>query len=162
MSDFNLEKRVWWGSLDKDLKGLIEESVLLIEKVPSWEEKFDDYSFIVFPAAKAYEGFLKNVFLDMGFISQKEFLGKHFRIGRALNPNFSKSKKRPNVYNKIAQYCGGVDLSDKLWDTWKNSRNVLFHWFPEEKNIIDLPSARERVMQILSAMDEIYKTCKIK
>ena len=73
--NFSLEKKNWWGYLEKDLQGLLREATLLIEKVSLWDEKFPDYSFVVFPAAKAYEGFLKRLFLDRGFISEEDYYG---------------------------------------------------------------------------------------
>ncbi len=162
MSDFNLEKRNWWTYLDADLKELLRESTLLISKVSSWEEKFHDYSFIVFPAAKAYEGFLKTLFLDMGFITNEDFVGKRFRIGKALNPSMERrSRARYSVYDKIRDYCGNDELPQMMWETWKTCRNVLFHWFPNERNSIDFAEAREALMTILITMDKSYLSCEI-
>lgn len=161
MSDFNLERRIWWSYLKPDLKGLLGESVLLVKKVPSWEEKFHDYSFVVFPAAKAYEGFLKTLFLDMGFITQKAYFGKRFRIGKALNPSLDRRYRKNSVYDRIIDYCGGIELADRMWDTWRDCRNILFHWFPKERNAIDFAEAREKVMRVVVTMDAAYKSCKI-
>ena len=163
MSDFNLKNRVWWNDINKDLKDLLSEAVLLLEKVLNWEEKFYDYSFIVFPAAKAYEGFLKDVFLDEGLISEEDYYGKRFRIGKALNPSLKRRFGKKTVYEKIIDQCGGKPLADEMWMTWKNCRNLLFHWFPKEKNAIDdINEARERVMQVLTTMDMVYKECKMR
>jgi hypothetical protein len=161
--DENLTKRIWWEYLDEDLKELIKESVLLVDRVGSWQEKFHDYAFVVFPAAKAYEGYLKNLFLDMGFISEKQFYGKRFRIGKALNPSLNRKRyKKQSVYDRIVNYCGGKEMADVLWDTWKQCRNILFHWFPNEKNTIDYKEAKEKVTKILDAMNFAFKECKIK
>ena len=72
--DNSLEKKLWWNYVHEDLRELLLESVFLIKNVGEWEKSltgekyvFHDYSFIVFPAAKAYEGFLKTLFLDLGF-----------------------------------------------------------------------------------------------
>jgi hypothetical protein len=81
-----LEDRPWWNYVHRDMRELLTESEILVENVAKWKHKFHDYAFVVFPAAKAYEGFLKMLFLDMGFITQEDFYGKRFRIGRALNP----------------------------------------------------------------------------
>lgn len=162
MSDFNLERRKWWSSLHNDQKELLRESVLVTTKVASWKEKFHDYSFLVFPAAKAYEGFLKTLFLDMRFISNDDYMGKRFRVGKALNPDLDKRfRQKYSVYDKIVGYCGNRELADKMWDTWKSCRNILFHWFPNEKNAIDYNEAREAVMKILDTMDSSYNECKI-
>jgi hypothetical protein len=162
MIDEDLEKRIWWAYLKEDVRELIKESKLLSDRVENWDEKFHDYSFIVFPAAKAYEGFLKQLFLDLGFISEDDFFGKRFRIGKALNPSLDKRfREKEGVYDKIVKYCDGKKLADKLWDTWKECRNLLFHWFPNERNAIDLKEAKGKVNMILESMNSAFIKCNI-
>lgn len=158
----DLEKRIWWNYLHEDLKELIKESTLLVERVEKWDEKFHDYAFVVFPAAKAYEGFLKHLFFDLGFIDKEDFQGKRFRVGKALNPALEKRyREKEGVYDRIVRYCNGRLLADKLWNTWKQCRNLLFHWFPSEKNAIDFSQAKEKVGLILDTMNEAFKECNI-
>jgi hypothetical protein len=160
--DFSLDKKNWWQYLEKDLQGLLREAILLIEKVSLWDEKFPDYSFVVFPAAKAYEGFLKRLFLDRGFISEEDYYGKRFRVGKALNPSLEKRiRAKESVYDKIVQFCGGKDLGDKMWNTWKVCRNLLFHWFPKEKNAINFEQSKKRVALIIETIDAAFDGCKI-
>ena len=66
--DLNLEKKLWWHYIEEDLQELLVASEFLCNVVRSWggdlpsgSKVFHDYSFIVFPAAKAYEGFLKKL-----------------------------------------------------------------------------------------------------
>jgi len=160
--DFPLEKKNWWGFIEKDLQGLLLEASLLIEKVSLWDEKFQDYSFIVFPAAKAYEGFLKHLFLERGFISEEDYYGKRFRVGKALNPSLEKRlRAKESVYDKIVQFSGEKDLADKMWHTWKVCRNLLFHWFPNEKNVISFKQAKEKVGLVVETIDDAFKYFKI-
>lgn len=168
--DITLEKRVWWNYIEPDLQRLLESSIFLLATSRSWgadlpagKKVFHDYSFCVFPAAKAYEGFLKKVFLDLGFISEAAYFGKHFRIGKSLNPSLNRRQRgKDEVYDKIVNHCGGKELADTLWNAWKQGRNLVFHWFPEEKNAVSFKEAGERVGLILSAMDAAFKECKIK
>lgn len=172
----DLEKKPWWDYIHEDIKELLVQSLLLVETAEKWEthftetfgrgtlqkEGFRDYSFIVFPAAKAYEGFLKKLFLDMGFVSQEDYFGKHFRVGKALNPSLEKEiREREGVYDKVVEFCGGEALGEKMWLCWKECRNLLFHWFPNEKNAISLPEAKEKVALILETMDMAFEGCKI-
>lgn len=164
-----LEKRTWWSYLGEDLQKLLMTSEFLYKVVESWgadlpggKREFNDYSFVVFPAAKAYEGFLKKLFLDLKFITEEDYYGKHFRIGKALNPSLSKELRGDGVYDKIAEYCHGPELADKLWEAWKLSRNLTFHWFPNEKNAITLPEAGERIEMIINVIDEAFVGCNIK
>lgn len=158
---FNLEQRIWWGYLHEDLQELLKESAKLYETVGNWQERFHDYSFVVFSAAKAYEGFLKQVFLDLGFITREDFYGKHFRVGKALNPSLDKKFRHESVYDKIVQFCHGPELADSMWETWRSSRNLLFHWFPEERNVISYEEAGQSIDLILSTMDKTTRECKI-
>lgn len=158
-----LEKHVWWDYLEHDLQELLRESTLLIDKVEKWEKIFHDYSFIVFPSAKAYEGFLKRLFLDLGLITQKQYSGKRFRVGKALNPALERRlRERYSVYYKLVDFCAGDDgLADVLWETWRQCRNLLFHWFPKEKNAISYQEASEKVSMIHYAIGKAFKECKI-
>jgi hypothetical protein len=154
-----IEQKIWWGYLGEDLQKLISTSHFLFSVVRSGE--FHDYAFVVFPAAKAYEGFLKKLFLDLKFITEDDYYGKHFRIGKALNPSLSPDLMREGVYDKIVKYCNGKELADVLWETWKESRNLIFHWFPNEKNTITLEEAGDRITMIVGAIDRSFKECRI-
>lgn len=157
-----LVDKIWWEYLDKDIQLLITESFVLFEKAGTWEEKFDDYSFVVFPAAKAYEGFLKKLFYDLGFITKEDYEGKNLRIGKELNPYLPKKIESAGVYAKLVKYTGGNELPNKLWDTWKVGRNTTFHFFPNEKHALSLWEAGDRLEMIVSAIDLAYKGCKMK
>lgn len=161
MTDY-LARKPWWNYLEEDLQELLEESFLLLEIFESRRpDAFHDYSFVVFPAAKAYEGFLKKVFLDRGFITKDDYFGQRFRIGKALNPELEDKYRQESVYDKIVTYCGGEELAKNLWETWKTCRNLVFHWFPDEKRVISLSDAKERVMMVVTAIDMASRECKI-
>ncbi|MBI4157435.1 hypothetical protein HY502_01130, partial [Candidatus Woesebacteria bacterium] len=109
-----------------------------------------------------YEGFLKKLFLDMAFISKEDYYGKKFRIGKALNPYLDKELRHESAYDRLVNFTGGVELADKLWATWKNGRNLVFHWFPDEKRALTIEEAKNRYDLIIGAIDAAYKECKIK
>jgi len=84
--DLKLENKVWWNYIEEDLQELMVASEFLANTVKSWggdlpagRQVFHDYSFIVFPIAKAYEGFLKKMFFDLGFITEEDYRGKRFK-----------------------------------------------------------------------------------
>lgn len=160
--EVNLKNKPWYDYLEEDLRELLEQSFELVEAVPSWKNQFHDYSFVVFPAAKAYEGFLKKMFLDMDFITTEDYYGRRFRIGMALNPQLEEKYRDQSAYDKLVKYCGGKILADNLWETWKNCRNLIFHWFPDEKRAIDFSEAKDRMERIVSSIDESFKACKIR
>ena len=160
--NLQLENRVWWSYLEEDLQELLSEAEVLDSQVDKWGETFHDYAFILFPAAKAYEGFLKKLFLDLGFITREDYYGKRFRIGKALNPSLEPIyRDKEGVYHKLVEYCGGDSLAKKLWQTWKKCRNLIFHWFPDEKNAVGKDEARRRLLLIAEVMDEAYRECRV-
>ena len=156
----SLTKRPWWNYLKEDLQELMKEATLLVDRVGAWDEKFNDYSFVVFPAAKAYEGFLKTLFLDLGFISEKAYYGKRFRVGKALNPALERKFRKFSVYDQLVEFCHGNELPNDMWDTWKEGRNLLFHWFPNEKNAIEFEEAKDTIYKIFDTMDKAFEGCK--
>ena len=160
----DLTQKSWWNYLEDDLRELLKQSFLLAEIFGERKQEFHDYAFIVFPAAKGYEGFLKKLFLDMGFISQTDYAGRFFRLGKALNPSLEKKYRNDSwVYEKLTNYCGGDNtLGDQLWQAWREGRNLVFHWFPNEKRALTFPEAQEKLAMIVSAMDAAFATCKIK
>ncbi len=168
--DLDLEKKTWWEYIEPDLQELLVASEFLINTVKSWggdlpqgSKVFHDYSFVVFPAAKAYEGFLKKLFFDLGMISKEDYFGKRFRIGKALNPFIEKKYRNGSyVYDKLVNYCNGDELAKELWNAWTQGRNLVFHWFPEEKKAISFEESIEKVKLIISAMDKAFEGCKIK
>lgn len=157
----DFEKETWWGYLDESQKELLKESFLLLEREEKALTQWHDYAFVVFPAAKAYEGFLKKLFLDLGFLTREQYEGDRFRIGKALNPSLERELRGESIYDRLSGHCGGEGLSEKLWQTWKNSRNLLFHWFPWHKNSISLTEARERVEMVVGAIGEALSACKL-
>lgn len=167
--NLNLETKVWWTYIEEDLQELLAESEFLTNVVKSWggdmpsgSKVFHDYSFIVFPAAKAYEGFLKKIFLDMQFITNEDYNGKRFRVGKAMNPFLEERfRERESVYDKVTRHCGGKELADILWNAWTNGRNLVFHWFPNEKKAVPFVEAEEKIRSIVYAMDRAFEGCKI-
>jgi len=158
----NLEERAWWFWVDEGVGELLKQSVAMVSEVPEWSDKYHDYSFVVFPAAKAYEGFLKKLFFEMGFINSEQYTGKRFRIGKALNPFLDRElRATESVYDRVIRYCGGKELADKLWDAWIHCRNVLFHWFPDERNAITFEEAKKRIWEIMAAMDAAFADCEL-
>lgn len=151
-----------WDYLSDGQKGLIETGKFLLSDAKANSKPLSDYSYIVFPFAKAYEGFLKQLFLDMGFISKNDYEGDRFRIGKALNPNFAKEAPQYSVYLKITNLYGNEEIAKKLWDAWKRGRNLLFHYFPHNLLAIDLSYAEEISRLIISVMKESFNKLKPK
>jgi len=117
------------------------------------QNHINDYSFVVAPAAKAYEGYLKDFFFDLEIIDEYSYHSDRFRVGKTLNPSLR--YKRYSIYKKLADmHQDGEKLAEKLWSAWKQGRNEIFHYFPGNVKKLTLIEAQERVTLILKAIIE--------
>jgi hypothetical protein len=137
------EQRVLAG--DGDF--LLNDSLVHIDTEPT------DYSYIVFPFAKLYEGFLKQLFRDLGIISADEYYSDKFRIGKALSPNLVSRLGKHSAYGQIESRFG-KGLATRIWHTWKNGRNLVFHYFPHNYRALTRQQAEETVNLIVGTMAE--------
>jgi len=66
-----------WEYMSSEIRDLIEDGEIILNFVFENKDKADisDYSFIVFPFAKAYEGFLKKFLWDIGLITEDDYYG---------------------------------------------------------------------------------------
>ena len=145
--------------LGSELLPLYHDGAKLLESAPIG---FSDYSFVVFPFAKVYEGFLKKLFLQIGAINEYQYNNDRWRVGRALNPQLEKDLRHTeSVYDRIVNYCGGVELADKLWQAWKKGRNQVFHFWPGKTQPLSLEEAKVIILEIEKTMEEALYACRI-
>lgn len=150
-----------WSYLSQGQRDLLEEGEYLLDHVvKEGKYNFKDYSFIVFPFAKAYEGYLKQLFLDVHFISEKDYVSTHFRLGKVMSPNLVRRLGGRSVYKKV-QDEAGVGLADKIWNTWKMGRNQVFHYFPHNLRSLTLDEAEDIVSQIVRVMEVTLEELKL-
>lgn len=144
----------WYQYLDHCQQSLIDTSFELIKRREHLLE-LHDYSFIVFPVAKAYEGFLKQILFDLHLISTKTFEGRRFRIGRALNPDIRENQRDEDwLYDDLARLFG-ESSARQLWDTWLACRNHVFHYFPDCKQDLSFEEAVAKVEMMTEAMQMV-------
>lgn len=116
---------------------------------------FKDYSFLIFPFAKAYEGFLKKLFLDVKFISRLDYISDHLRLGKLMSPNLTEKLGDRSLYLKVKEKSS-LELADKIWSTWKIGRNQIFHYFPHNIKAVSFKEAEEIINTIIGTMEETY------
>ena len=137
-------------------KYLKNDQDLLIDDVKNvlkylQENHINDYSFVVAPAAKAYEGYLKDFFFDLEIIDENSYHSDRFRVGKTLNPSLR--YKRYSIYRKLADlHNDGEQLAEKLWSAWKQGRNEIFHYFPDNVKKLTKTEAEDRITLILQAI----------
>jgi len=152
----------FWFYLSQTQKDLINEGLYLMNDViKNHAYNFKDYSFLVFPFAKAFEGFLKQVFLDIKFISHLDYISDHLRLGKLLSPNLVNKLRERSLYKKIKEKAG-QELADKIWNAWKLGRNQVFHYYPHNIKALTFSQAESIIDNILSTMEESYRRLKVK
>lgn len=152
-----IQKDVVWPYLSAPQQDLILEGKFLIDIVRP--HRFKDYSFIVFPYAKAYEGYLKQLFLDVGFISHEDYISDHFRVGKYLSPHMMGRLGDKSVYAKIRERHT-EDLAQSIWHIWKKGRNQVIHYYPHNFKRITYDEALEMIEDILNIMSNAYREMK--
>ena len=143
----------WLKYLDPGQKELVEISFYLSQEFAD-KNHLQDFSFIVFPMAKAYEGFLKKVLLDLNLITHKVYYGRRFRIGRALNPDVSPNQRDQWWLFDDLSRIFNHGLAQEIWQTWLQCRNHVFHFFPNGEQKLNL----EEAMSCLNQMQTVMKT----
>jgi hypothetical protein len=150
-----------WNYISKGQQDLLIQGEYLLDKViKEGKYNFDDYSFLVFPFAKAYEGFLKQLFLDVKFITHLDYISDHFRLGKVLSPHMMARLGEKSVYGKVVKNSGR-DLADSLWHTWKIGRNQVFHYFPHNLKSLTLSEAEGIIKVILDTMEKSVEQLKV-
>jgi hypothetical protein len=150
-----------WQYLSPDQRVLAGDGAFLVADAGLHrDQEPTDYSYIVFPFAKLYEGFLKQLFLDLGIISEREYSSEHYRVGKMLSPNLIGRLRARSAYRQI-QDRFGKDLATRLWHTWKNGRNMVFHYFPHNYRALTLDQARMVVSQIADTMEDAIRITRV-
>ncbi len=147
----------FWNFISQPQKDLILQGDYMVQEViEDSKYSFKDYSFLVFPYAKAYEGFLKQIFKDVHFISHLDYISDHLRLGKLMSPNLVGRLGDRSLYRRVRDNAS-VELADKIWDTWKEGRNQIFHYFPHNLKAISYRDAQLIIANLISTMQETYE-----
>ena len=129
---------------------LINDVDTILQRIKDFDH-INDYSFLVSPVSKAYEGFLKEFFLKIGIIDQHSYNSDRFRVGKTLNPTLR--YKRFSIFQKLSELDDrGEELAETLWNAWKFGRNEIFHYFPNKLKNLTRLEAEERISLVLNAI----------
>jgi len=128
---------------------LVNDVIVVLKSLEN--DHINDYSFLVSPISKAYEGYLKDFFLKTNIIDKYGYESDRFRVGKTLNPSLR--YKRYSIYQKLANLSEeGEALAEKLWNAWKYGRNEIFHYFPNNLKNLSRSEAEERIALLLDAI----------
>jgi len=141
----------WYNYLDTHQRELVDVSFTLLQK-KDLLIGLKDFSFLVFPMSKAYEGFLKKIFYDLQLINKETYQGRRFRIGRAFNPDVREYQRDEDWLYDDVERRFGRDVARQLWNTWLECRNRVFHFFIHEKQALNLEEAIAKIEMIANSM----------
>lgn len=155
------EKSALWQYMSPQQRVLTGDGEFLLEdSTRHINEEPTDYSYLVFPFAKLYEGFLKQLFLDVGIITARDYRSDHLRIGKVLSPNLVRRLGPNSAYGQIRARFGEA-LADRLWNTWKTGRNLVFHYFPHNYRALTRAQAQELISSIVATMEEAVAATRV-
>lgn len=135
----------------KELVELYLDTQKLIKIMKNKRNTFSDYSFAVFPLAKAYEGVLKKILVKTGFITKAQLeQDPNISINSYFNPmGNSKITKalRDNARDKVIPYL--------IYSTYAECRNQILHHDQYRDN--RLKTIEEADFYARRISDAIYK-----
>lgn len=147
-----MREKKWHHYLPAELLPLVNQSLTLLRQAQRAPEQFDNYDYVVFPFAKAYEPFLKTYLYNLGLISERVYYSKKFSLGRALNPDVHLEQRDENWYfDDLVKKCG-EKVAREIWQTWL-LRNQLFHLYPGEIHQLSLPQAAAAIDKFIRAIE---------
>ena len=147
----DLKQTAWYQYLDLHQRELVDVSFFLLQK-KDFLLDLKDFSFIVFPMSKAYEGFLKKLFFDLNLIDQETYQGRRFRIGRAFNPDVRLQQRDEDWLYDNVEAIFGREIARQLWETWLQCRNRVFHYFASEQQALSLAEAKQKIDMMVQSI----------
>lgn len=142
-----------WQFLSPEERALARDGTHLIDDRQEHTISLSDYSYLVFPFAKLFEGFLKDLFLSLSIIDYRRYTSDHFRVGKVLSPNLVRRLGPHSAYGQLKARFGD-ELPASLWNVWKRGRNLVFHYYPHNYTSLHEQEAKEVVGQIIHVMNE--------
>lgn len=160
MQDSVSKKSLLWDYFSQNQRNLIEEGQYLMnEVIKDHAFTFKDYSFLIFPFAKAYEGFLKQLFKDVRLISHLDYISDHIRLGKLMSPNLVNKLGDRSLYEKV-RLNGSRELAEMIWKTWTKGRNQIFHYFPHNIKSVSFDEANKIISDMMQTMEEAYASLR--
>lgn len=152
--DFSLTQDNWFLFLSQKQQALVKTGLSLVARARTDLEPLEDYSYLIFPFAKTYEGFIKRYLYQIHLISDELYADRYFRIGRALNRDIKPDLRDEHwLFDDISQVCSS-ELAVQMWEAWLKGRNQVFHYFPRKQSpLITLEDAIRRVTLMTEAME---------
>jgi len=130
---------------------LIKDNLTFFASSRTFRYLLNDFSVVVFPSAKAFEGYIKKIFLNIKLITKKEIEKDPYQsIGKIINGE--------KIKNKIIDKKRDRSFLKLLSAQWDLCRNVILHYDIDQPEIINSKEeAFRKVENIYEVMKKAYK-----
>jgi hypothetical protein len=114
-----------------------------------------DYSFLLLPIAKVYEGVLKKILVEKGVIDESVLLeNPSVNVSSYLNPVGNK-----NISNLLKDKARDKAIPHVIYSTYQECRNQILHYDQHrDSRIKSFDDAKFYQRRILDAIDKAYQT----
>jgi hypothetical protein len=114
-----------------------------------------DYSFVVLPIAKVYEGILKKILVEKGLVSEEEMASSpDLNVSAYFNP-----VGNAKIFTHLSDRARDKAIPHVIYSTYQECRNQILHYDQYRDNRIE--SMEDAVFyhrRILHAIDKAYET----
>ncbi len=140
-----------------DIVDLKEDSYKLYNRYSEMHSPLSDYSFIVFPLAKAYEGILKKILVKTGVLTEAELLqNPNITINRFYNP-----LEKGAIYQTLKDKTRDKVIPHVIFSVYQECRNQILHYDQYRDNRIDnIEGAYFFMQRIEDAIVKAFNTFK--
>lgn len=117
--------------------------------------ELSDYSCMVLPLAKAYEGVLKKILVRSGFISEADLQeDPDISINKYFNPVGNNA-----IFNALKDRARDKAIPYVIYSTYQECRNLIFHYDPYRDNRLKtIDDAEFYYRRITDAIKKAYET----
>lgn len=119
--------------------------------------KMTDYSFLVLPIAKVYEGVLKRVLVKSNILQEEDLVeNPTINIGGYFNPVGNQK-----IFDRLKDKARDKTVPHVIYSTYQECRNHIFHYDPYRDNRLKrIEDAEFYSRRILHAIDKVYESFK--
>ncbi len=147
--------------IGEDLLDLYEDNRSLLQRYSNHHdgtvEEYSDYSFLVLPIAKVYEGTLKKILVDIGVLKESDLTkNPSINVGKYYNPVGNNK-----IFELLKDRSRDKSVPHVIYSTYQECRNQIFHYDQYRDNRLDsYDDAKFYCKRILYAIEKAYETFK--
>lgn len=146
--------------IGNDLLELLEDGYRMIndfnkDKGTLSFPQVSDYSFLILPTAKAYEGILKKILINKGMLKEEGLKNNpNVNVGSFFNPLGNEA-----VFKILRDKARDKSIPHVIYSTYQECRNQLLHYdLYRDNRVKSIDEARFIYQRIIDAINKVYST----